>query len=213
MRKNRHSRGGKALQYFSRHYGKVFKADGETLSVKEALVGINQILDEDTTRAQNLPPVIAEPITRQFLRIFDGKREVARDQMQKILRGSGITPDEFEQRNWCFEKNKVFKLVEPFDFACEWRGRHKRRLTSDLDQALVLIGACFDGSGMNVAEMLRNENFKPRPALKALLEWLSKRSLEKQVCDAALRALAIYNSWTSAHPERQMALFFDVVTP
>ena len=76
------------------------------------------------------------------------------------------------QRGWCAEKNKVFTRTDPLEFAREWSGKHRRRLTSDLDQALVLIGACFDGSGINASDTLKNENFKPHVALKPLLEWL-----------------------------------------
>ena len=67
------------------------------ISVKDALVGINQLIDEDANKTAEPPPVIAEPISRQFLRIFDGKTELARDQIQKLLRGSGIAPDEFDE--------------------------------------------------------------------------------------------------------------------
>ena len=62
---------------------------GDAISVKDALVGINQLIDEDADKGKEPPPVNAEPITRQFLRIFDGATEVARDQMQKFLKGSG----------------------------------------------------------------------------------------------------------------------------
>jgi adenine-specific DNA methylase len=204
-------RRGKALEYFSRHYGKVFKSDGEPISVKEALVGINQILDEDANGVQDPPPVNAEPITRQFLRIFDGTNQVARDQMQKFLRGSGIAPDEFEQRGWCAERNKVFTLVDPLAFARDWQGRHRRKLTVDLDQALVLIGSCFEGSGINASDTLKNENFKDHPALKELLGWLCKRGADQQTRNAASRALTIFNSWaaTKQDREKQMAFFFD----
>ncbi len=78
-------RRGKALEYFSRHYGKVYVDEGRPISVKDALVGINQLIDEDANKTSEPPPVTAEPITRQFLRIFDGKTELARDQMQKLL--------------------------------------------------------------------------------------------------------------------------------
>jgi putative DNA methylase len=204
-------RRGKALEYFSRHYGKVFKADGEPISVKEALVGINQILDEDANNVQDPPPVSAEPITRQFLRIFDGKNEVARDQMQKFLRGSGVAPDEFEQRGWCSERAKIFSAVDPLSFARDWQGRHRRKLSADLDQALVLIGACFESSGINASETLKNENFKPHPALKDLLTWLNKRGADQQTRNAASRAITIYNGWAAANePQvKQMAFFFD----
>jgi putative DNA methylase len=204
-------RRGKALEYFSRHYGKVYVDEGKAISVKDALVGINQLIDEDGKGGKEPPPVTAEPISRQFLRIFDGLTEVARDQMQKFMKGSGSAPDEFEQRGWCSEKNKIFTLVEPLDFARDWQGKHKRKLTSDLDQALVLVGACFDGSGINAADTLKNENFKPHAALKALLEWLSKRGANTQTRNAASRALTIYNNWAAANQQQvqQMTLFFD----
>ncbi len=202
-------RRGKALEYFSRHYGRVYVDDDRAITVKDALVGINQLIDEDAKGGPEPPPVTAEPITRQFLRMFDGKTELARDQAQKYLRGSGLSPDEFQQRGWCSEKSKVFALVQPMDFAKDWHGRHKRRLTSDLDQALVLVGACYDGSGINASDTLKNENFKPHTALKGLLDWLSKRGAVTEVRNAASRALSIYNNWaaTQAPAPRQASLF------
>ena len=204
-------RRGKALEYFSRHYGKVYVDEGRAISVKDALVGVNQLIDEDTDKGKEVPPVNAEPMSRQFLRTFDGMSEIARDQLQKFLRGSITTPDEFVQRGWCSEKNKVFTLVDPLDFARDWQGRHKRKLTSDFDQALVLIGACFDGSGINAADTLKNENFKPHAALKALLEWLGRRGATQQTRNGASRALTIHNSWAASHKEQaqQMLLFYE----
>jgi adenine-specific DNA methylase len=191
-------RRGKALEYFSRHYGKVYVDEGRTISVKDALVGINQLIDEDADKGKEPPPVNAEPITRQFLRTFNGAPEIKRDQLQKFLKGTITTPDEFEQRGWCTEKNKVFVRMNPLDFAREWSGKHKRRLTSDLDQALVLIGACFDGSGINASDTLKNENFKPHVALKPLLEWLHKNGPDQATCNAASRAVSIYNAWAAS---------------
>jgi putative DNA methylase len=202
-------RRGKALEYFSRHYGKVYVDEGRAIGVKDALVGINQLIDEDSNKVTDPPPVNAEPITRQFLRIFEGTTKLARDQMQKFLRGSGIAPDEFEQRGWCTEQSKVFTQADPLAFARDWHGRHKRRLTSDLDQALVLMGACFDGSGINAADTLKNENFKPHPALKSLLDWMSTRGATTPIRNAAARAVVIYNGWAAAHQAqvKQMSLF------
>jgi len=202
-------RRGKALEYFSRHYGKVYVDEGRTISVKDALVGINQLIDEDADKGKEPPPVNAEPITRQFLRIFKAQSTVDRDQMQKLMRGSGIAPDEFEQRGWCSEKSKVFTRVNPLDFAREWSGKHKRRLSSDLDQALVLIGACFDGSGINASDTMKNENFKSHVALKPLLEWLNKNGPDQTSRNAASRAVSIYNGWaaTQAVKPTQGALF------
>ncbi len=191
-------RRGKALEYFSRHYGKVYVDEGRTISVRDALVGINQLIDEDADKGKEPPPVNAEPMTRQFLRTFGPANELKRDELQKFLRGTITTPDDFEQRGWCTETKKVFTRVNPLDFAREWSGKHKRRLTSDLDQALVLIGACFDGSGINASDTLTNEHFKPHVALKPLLEWLHKNCPDLASRNAASRAVSIYSGWAAA---------------
>ncbi|WP_242915512.1 hypothetical protein [Brevundimonas pishanensis] len=201
-------RRGKALEYFSQHYGKVYVDEGRPIKVKDALVGINQLIDEDANKASEPPPVTAEPITRQFLRIFDGKTELARDQMQKMLRGSGIAPDEFVNRGWAREEKKVFYLNDPLAIAQDWQGRHRRKLSADLDQTFVLMGACYDGSGINAADTLKNENFKPHAALKSLLEWMSKRGQTQQMRNAASRALSIYNNWAASNKEQVQQLSF-----
>lgn len=203
-------RRGKALEYFSRHYGKVYVDEGRIISVRDALVGINQLIDEDADKNKEAPPVNSEPITRQFLRTFGNASELKRDQLQKFLKGSITTPDEFVQRGWCSEKNKVFIRTNPLDFAREWSGRHRRKLTSDLDQALVLIGACFDGSGINASDTLKNENFKPHVALKSLLEWLHRNGPDQINRNAASRALSIYNAWHASHaPQPTQGSLFD----
>lgn len=202
---------GKALEYFSRHYGKVYVDEERPITVKDALIGINQLIDETSGKGHEPPPVTAEPVTRQFLRIFDGTTSQPRDQMQKFLRGSGMAPEEFQQRGWCEEEQKVFHVVSPLDLAQSWVGRHRRNMTSDYDQAMFLIGACYDGSGINAAETLKNENFRPHPALKSLLEWHSLRCAKQDVRNAASRALSIYQTWESTHQEqiKQLSFFED----
>jgi adenine-specific DNA methylase len=202
---------GKALEYFSRHYGKVYVDEGRPISVKDALVGINQLIDETNGKGNEPPPVTAEPVTRQFLRIFDGATSQPRDQMQKFLRGSGMAPEEFEQRGWSKEEQKVFHVVSPLDLAQSWVGRHRRNMTSDYDQAMFLIGACYDGSGINAAETLKNENFRPHPALKAIIEWHSQRGAKQEVRNASSRALSIYQNWENTHQDqvKQLSFFED----
>jgi len=204
-------RRGKALEYFSRHYGKVYKDEGESINVLEALVGINQLLDEEAGGVKEPPPHNAEPFTRMFLRLFDGKAELVRDQMQKFLRGTGSAPSDFVNRGWCFEKRKVFHLIIPLDIARDWQGRHRKGMTSDYDQAAFLIGACFEGSGINANETLNNPNFKPHPALSALLTWHRTHGATNQIRNAASIASSLYRTWESKHqtPEfKQMTLFF-----
>ncbi|SOC48217.1 hypothetical protein SAMN05892877_14312 [Rhizobium subbaraonis] len=203
-------RRGKALEYFSRHYGKVYVDEGRAISVKDALVGINQLIDEDADKGKEPPPVNAEPITRQFLRTFGSAVDLQRDQLQKFLKGSITTTDEFVQRGWCSEKNKVFTRAAPLDFTREWSGKHRRRLTSDMDQALVLIGACFDNSGINASDTLKNENFKPHVALRPLLEWFHRNGPDQVTRNAASRAVSIYKTWQSSQaPQPVQASLFD----
>lgn len=188
-------RRGKALEYFSRHYGKVFKDEDAPISVLEALVGINQLIDEETGGIKEPPPHNAEPFTRMFVRLFDRTEELARDQMQKFLRGTGAAPSDFLDRGWCKEKKKIFYLTSPLHIAREWVGRHRRGMTSDYDQAAFLIGACFEGSGININETLNNQNFKPHPALGALLTWHRTHGATTQIRNAASVAAHLYHTW------------------
>jgi putative DNA methylase len=202
---------GKALEYFSRHYGKVFVDEGKEFSVRDALIGINQLLDEETGVGKEPPPVNAEPFTRQFLRLFDGTSQQPREQMQMLLRGTTIDPKEYEERGWCTVAQKVYHLVSPLDIAQDWYGKHRRRLTSDYDQAMVVIGASFSNSGINVTDTLSNANFRPHPALGRLLKWHTTHGATQQIRDAAAIAVQLYATWESQHQDvtQQLKLFFD----
>lgn len=201
---------GKALEYFSRHYGKVYVDEGKEFTVRDALIGINQLLDEEGGKSKDPPPVTAEPFTRQFLRLFEGQTELLRDQMQKYLRGTGISPKEFAERGWCREEKKIYYPVSPLEIAQSWHGKLRQNMTSDYDQAMFLIGACFDSSGINVSDTLKNKNFRPHPALNALLDWHAKKAGSQEVRNAAARALHIFQNWERQNQDQvtQLSLFF-----
>ncbi len=59
----------------------------------------------------------------------------------------------------------------------------------DYDQAMYLIGACYDGRGINASDTLNNENFRPHPALKSLLEWHAKRGASQDIRNAGCARL------------------------
>jgi SAM-dependent methyltransferase len=157
-------RRGKALEYYSRHYGQVRKASGELMTVAEAMAGISLLLEEESGGVKQPPPGNCDPMTRQFLRIFHGVDQVPRDQMQKYLRGTSVAPSQFEELGWCFEKSKVFHMTSPLEVARAWVGKPRQQLTSDYDQAALLIGASFDDSGINVQDTLNNKRFQAHPA-------------------------------------------------
>lgn len=203
---------GKALEYFSRHYGKVYIEQGRDFTIREALVGINQLLDDDTGTGggPEATPPNAEPYTRQFFRIFYETTQVPRDQMQKFLRGTGIAPSDFEERGWCSEKNKVFVLTPPVELARAWKGLSRKGMSRDFDQTMFLVGACVEGSNIRVMDTLGSPNFTPHPATAELLDWLGKHGGSQEIKFAAQTARTIYRDWVGknrAKVEDQMKLF------
>lgn len=204
-------RRGKALEYYSRHYGQVFVDDDRPITLKEALVGINLLLEEDGERAKDPLPIHAEPLTRQLLRIFQGTTSRDRGEMQKYMRGTGSAPDEFLKLGWCFEKNKIYHLESPLEIARAWKGKQRARMTSDYEQAMVLIGACYADSGISAEGTLNNENFRAHPGLKGLLEWHATQGGNSDIRNAANRAMTLYRAWEASNRDKvaQMSLFAE----
>lgn len=188
-------RRGKALEYYSRHYGQVFVSAEQRLGVAEALIGINELLEVGAgTSSANPPPDNAHPTTRQLLRLFDKTAQRPRDEVHKLLRGTGLAPSDLIALGWCREEKKVFHLVPHLELARTWHGKHRKGIASDYEQAAFLIGACFEGSGIDVSKTLRNEQFKPHPALEALLEWFGRQGADLDARSAAQRALTLFRT-------------------
>ena len=205
-------RRGKALEYYSRHYGKVYIERGREgeFTVKDALVGINQLLDDESDTTNESPPVLAEPYTRQFLRLFADRTSLPRDQMQKFLRSTGVSPNEFLERGWCSESQKVFHITPPVELAQQWKGQPRNGMARDFDQAMFLVGACYENSGIRVQDTLNNPNFTPHPATGDLLDWLSRHGGGEDIKNAARLARQLYNSWQANNKpkvEHQLSLF------
>lgn len=205
-------RRGKALEYYSRHYGKVYIEKGreDDFTVKDALVGINQLLDDESDATAETPPVLAEPYTRQFLRLFADRDTLERDQMQKHLRGTGVSPSEFLERGWCCEDRKIFTITPPLEWAQQWKGKARKGMSRDFDQTYFLIGACYEDSGIKVSDTLNSGSFVPHPAIDDLLDWFAKHGSDCNVKDAARRAKQIYSTWLAKNKpqvEAQMSLF------
>jgi hypothetical protein len=199
-------RRGKALEYYSRHYGKVYIEKGREseFTVKDALLGINQLLDDERDTSSEAPPVTAEPYTRQFLRLFADKSTLDRDQMQKYLRGTGVSPSEFLERGWCSEEKKVFTITPPLEWAQQWKGKARKALSRDFDQSYFLIGACYDESGIKVSDTLDSGGFAPHPAIPDLLDWFGKHGNDSEMKAAARRAKQIYSAWLAKNTKEVM---------
>ena len=203
-------RRGKALEYYSKHYGKVYVEKGREFTVREALVGINTLLDVERVSTKESPPVNAEPYTRQFLRLFAGGASLPRDQMQKFLRGTGVSPGEFLERGWCSESQKVFHVTSPLELAKAWKGVLRNGMARDFDQSMFLVGACFENSGIRVHDTLNSPQFKPHPATADILGWLTKHGGNAEIKTGARLAKQLYDKWLGANKpkvEVQRSLF------
>ena len=202
---------GKALEFFSRHYGRVYVEQGREFTIREALLSINLLLDEETSASgAEPPPVRGEAYTRQLFRIFQGKTEVPRNEMMNWLRGTGIAPNDFEQREWCEERQKVFHLCDPVEWAKDWKGVSRNRMARDFDQAWFLVGGCHEGSGIRVTDTLNSSTFSPHPATEDWLDWLARHAGAEPHRHAAQRARTIYRDWLAKNPakkEEQLRLF------
>jgi len=176
---------GKALEFYSRHYGTVMVSapGGEdvALSIGRALSGINQLLDELSGAPGERPPSILQPVVYQYLRLFGTKVAYNRDEVSKLLRGTAIQPRDFEHTGstpWIVEEDKVVSRVPIYARFQKMRQRSRRELKTELDQAHFLIGAAMpvqDGdTGVNIEKELERETFLIRPGVEALLDWHSK---------------------------------------
>lgn len=201
---------GKALEFYSRHYGQVFTGDSEVLGVREALLGINLLL-EDLLAAEKgaekmRAPEGAEPVTRLFLRIFQGRASLPRDELHKTLRGTGISQGDIEARDWIRvvgTQVHVVPLPERFQYFTV-PGRTRKVLKTDLDQTHFLIGAARPGSGIKVADELNRGTFQVKRSVDALLGWYAETDPDQEVRRAAGLALGLVSHWR-AKPKREPA--------
>lgn len=176
---------GKALEFYSRHYGKVLVSapggEDAVLSIRDALLGINQLLDETGSQPGERPPSIVQPVVYQYLRLFGAKAAYSRDEVSKLLRGTAIQQKDFEKTGsspWIVEEDKAVTRVPIYDRFQMMRLRSRRELKTELDQAHFLIGAAMPvkegDTGVNIEKELERETFLIRPGVEALLDWYAK---------------------------------------
>jgi hypothetical protein len=206
-------RKGKALEYYSKHYGQVYVERGREFTVREALININLLLNDESDSSREAPPVLAEAYTRQFLRLFADHTSLAKDQIQKHLKGTGVSPQEFIERGWCSESQKIFHITPPLDLARSWKGLPRNSMARDFDQAMFMVGACFEGSGIKMSDTLDSPHFKPHPATADILDWLTRHGGNDNIKVAAKTARQLYNSWLAKNQKKvaEQRTLFDLL--
>jgi hypothetical protein len=210
---------GKSLEFYSRHYGQVFTGDGQVLDVRDALLGINQLLDdllEDTTQTGGLrPPDSAEPASRLYLRLFKNRTEMERDELHKTLRGTGIAQGDLEAKGWIRVVGRAVHVVpihERFAFFTE-RGRNLKVIKTDLDQAHFLIGTAYPNSGLQIDVELNNPNFRIKKSVDEILKWYAEMDKSSANRMAARTAAQLVEHWRTRNdrPQAVQRSLFDLL--
>jgi putative DNA methylase len=107
-------RRGKALEYFSRHYGKVYVDEGRAFPSRMRWSASTSSSTRTPTRARSRRRSMPSRSRASSCAPLTARPKSPRPdaEVPERLRHA---PDEFEQRGWCSEKNKVFTMVEPLD--------------------------------------------------------------------------------------------------
>ena len=206
---------GKALEFYSRHYGKVLTAEDEPMPLTHALAGINQLLDEGSGDAAALPPSLVQPVAYQYLRLFSNKDVRTADDVNKSLFGTAIRQKDIADRGWISLENKVvtaIPIAERFELH---RKRPRKEMKTEIDQAHFLIGAAMPNSGVNLEDELSKDTWMLRKSVDSVLEWYGKVSPHADVRNAAVLARTILQSNLQKLRERpgaleaQLSLFND----
>ncbi len=211
---------GKSLEFYSRHYGQVFTGDGQVLDVRDALLGINQLLDdllEDTTQTGGLrPPDSAEPASRLYLRLFKNCNEMDRDELHKTLRGTGIAQGDLEAKGWIRVVGRTVHVVpihERLAFFTE-RGRNRKVIKTDLDQAHFLIGTAYPNSGLKIDAELHNPNFRIKKSVDEILKWyaeVDKNAANRMAARTAAQLVEHWRTRSGKAPAKQQLSLFEIL--
>ncbi len=202
---------GKSLEFFSRHYGQVVTGHDEKLGVREALLGVNLLLDDllgsgGGEKDANRPPDDAEPTTRLFLKLFANNPVQDKDTISKGLRGTGFGPENFISRGWCTTSGGD---VERVSLTTRFRhltaqGRNRKVLKSDLDQANFCAGACLLDSHLDLTQELEqartSQNWVPKKHVPDLLRWMARNEADQKAQLAAQTAATLLSAWLEKAP-------------
>ncbi len=75
---------------------------------------------------------------------------------------------------------------------------------------MVLIGACFENSGINAGDTLNNANFEPHFALGDLLVWHKTHAASAEIRNAAILASQLFKTWEAKNQSKvKLVSMFD----
>jgi adenine-specific DNA methylase len=179
---------GKALEFYSKHYGQLYTISGdghrETMTLQTALAGINQLLDEGGDDAEMLPPSNLHPHVYSFLRLFGTRKVMTTENVKKSLYSTTVVVKDLEDRGWVYQDGKNVKahsIADRFEYC---RSRPRKEMKTELDQAQFLVGGAITGD-VNLEEELTKDTWMVSPYVVAVLDWYGKFSPEAKIAEAA----------------------------
>jgi hypothetical protein len=120
-----------------------------------------------------------------------------RDDLTKTLRGTGISQGDLEARGWIRVVHRTVHVVpihERFAYFTE-RGRNRKVIKADLDQAQFLIGAAYPNSGLKIDAELNNPNFRIKKSVDEILKWYAEVDQSSVNRMAARTAAQLVEHW------------------
>jgi len=135
-----------------------------------------------------------------------------RDELHKTLRGTGISQGDLEARGWIDVANKTVHLIpikDRFAYFTE-RGRNRKVIKTDLDQAHFLIGAAYHNSGLKIETELNNQNFRIKKSVDEILKWYAEVDSDPINRSAAITAVQLVEQWRMHKGKtdiRQLSIF------
>ena len=185
---------GKALEFYSKHYGQVFAIGGdgqrESLTIQTALAGINQLLDEDSDDAAILPPSTIHPVAYAYLRLFGTKPKMTAENVKKSLYSTTIKQRDLEDRGWVRQQGREVHAIPILDRFEVARNRPRKEMKTELDQAQFLIGGVISKE-VDLEAELTKDTWMVSPYVAAVLDWYGKFSPDTRVAESAKLASEI----------------------
>ncbi len=141
--------------------------------------------------------------------------EMERDELHKTLRGTGIAQGDLEAKGWIRVVGRAVHVVpihERFAFFTE-RGRNRKVIKTDLDQAHFLIGTAYPNSGLKIDAELNNPNFRIKKSVDEILKWYAEVDKNSANRMAARTAAQLVEHWRTRkdRPQAVQRTLFDLL--
>ena len=180
---------GPGMEVLTR-YSKVMDAVGNTMTVREALSLINQILDESQTEHENE----LDDATRWALGWFEdyGFEEGTFGEAEKLSTSTNISVDSLVKFGLAHSKAGKVRLLRPDELSDEWDPLARPRITAW--EIVHQIIRALNQSEMTAANLLVKLGSKAEAA-KDLAYWLFHTCEKKKRSQEALSYDALVQSW------------------